>query len=73
MEKLRYKIKLHPSVIHDVFVYSSFIGFVSAFTLGSLRSPVLTLPFALAATFLIPHEDCGMSVGVLPGLSIMRR
>ena len=59
------------SVIYYVFVGLSFIGFVSAFTLGSLRSLVLTLLFAVAATFLIPHEDCGMSVGVLPGLSIM--
>jgi hypothetical protein len=59
------------SVIYYYLVYLSFIGFVSAFALGSLRSPLLSLPFALAATFLIPHEDCGLSVGVLPGLSIM--
>jgi hypothetical protein len=62
---------LGPSTIYDVCVYFSFICFVSAFTLGALRSPILTLPFALAAAFLIPHELCAMSIGVLPGLSIM--
>jgi hypothetical protein len=60
-----------PSSIYDVLMYVSFITFLSAFAMGSLRHPVLSLPFALAATYLIPHVDCGMSVGVLPGLSIM--
>ena len=70
VEKMGFDI-FHHSAIYYFFVYLSFIGYVSAFTLGAYRSPVLSLPIAIAATFLIPHEDCGMSIGVLPGLSIM--
>lgn len=55
----------------DVFNFASFLCYMFAFSLGALRSPALSLPFALATAFLLGRQDCWMSYTVLPGASIM--
>ena len=58
-------------VLHGDLSFPSFLCYMFAFSLGALRSPALSLPFALATAFLLGHEDCWMGYGVLPGASIM--
>lgn len=69
LEGIRYQYNHHS--LYHVHVYASFACFVTAFALGAFRSPLLTLPVAVAVGFLVPHETCWMSIGVLPGASII--
>jgi len=57
--------------VYEPLLFTGFACYVGALFVGSFRLPVPALFLALAAAFLMPHQDCGMSIGVLPGMSIV--